>query len=298
MSQRSKLHSNSQSDTRTHSTPKSKCKCGQCAKVLKDSEEAVECETCLKWFHLGCTGLTAGDLPTLQKIGVHWYCDSCDNPLVKIDGRVNKIEQELTSIRESFNKAVEQQQTFIDKSYASVVSKIQERSDEIQGSISKQCETIISKQVEIDKEKDEKFFRSKNLVVFGIKETDDTVETVELIKKIADEVSLPLQLSIKNVHRIGRKGDTGQTKIRPIRVLLDSEQKKWEALKRFNALRKPGVFARLDLSKEEREEDFRLRQELRQAKKEDPIGEYKIRRQKIIKVGQELSPGESQGTAH
>ena len=146
-------------NSQTQSTNKTKSKCGTCKKVIKESGEAVECETCLEWFHLPCSDLTTSDLQTLQKRGVHWFCEACDTPLVKMESRVSKIEQEIANIKGSFDKAFEQQKCFLDKTYANVVSKFQEKTVEIQGSINKQCETIISKQIDIDKVKDEKTFR-------------------------------------------------------------------------------------------------------------------------------------------
>ena len=71
-----------------------------------------------------------------------------------------------------------------------------------------------------------------------------------------------------------------------MRLTLASEVQKWEFLKRINAQKIEGVFARLDLNKEEQEKDFQLRSELRELRQKNPENKYKITSGKIIKVRQ------------
>jgi len=54
-----------------------------------------------------------------------------------------------------------------------------------------------------------------------------------------------------------------------MRLTLASEVQKWEFLKRINAQKIEGVFARLDLNKEEQEKDFQLRSELREMRQKN-----------------------------
>lgn len=65
---------------------------------------------------------------------------------------------------------------------------------------------------------------------------------------------------------------------------MSSENDKWELLKPINAIKRKGVFARLDLTKEEQHKDFLLRQELKEQREKDPQGQYKIIKNKIVKL--------------
>lgn len=71
---------------------------------------------------------------------------------------------------------------------------------------------------------------------------------------------------------------------RPVKLCLSFESDKWEFLRRFNAQKPGGAFARLDLAKEQQQKDFLLRKELRDARQKDEQGTYKIVEEKVQKL--------------
>ena len=152
------------------------------------------------------------------------------------------------------------------------------------GSIRNQCDQIIKKQNDLDKEKQEQELRARNIVIFGIEETPDIDETVEKLNKvIKDECHMQVSLNKTTVqnHRLGQKSG----KNRPVKVQLSDEKEKWEMLKRLNGLNLRGVFGRLDMNRDERKQDFALRQELKKTREGDPSHLYKAKNKKIFKIG-------------
>jgi hypothetical protein len=121
--------------------------------------------------------------------------------------------------------------------------------------------------------------RSKNMVIFGLPQDDKPVNDV--VSDLFSECSLSFEKYGPSCIALGsRQG----TKPRPIKVTFQTEADKWEALKVINREKPTGVFARLDLNREEQEQDFRLRQELKKVRAENPEGTYKIYKGKITQV--------------
>lgn len=246
--------------------------CSGCTKSA--GKDSIECEACKCWFHAKCVGLTKSDLSTLSKKGVHWLCELCDTPIIgdtrhNIDARLLAIEKklgELTEVQKDSNK----------RSFAEVVSSLEKTSTKIDKQFKTQGLQIATIRDELSADN-----RAKNVIIFGIK-GQDAEETFVELKKVCDECSLNIPLSKSNTIRLGKQNESG--KPRPIRLTVDSESTKWDTLKRINFQKIPGIFARLDLSREEQAKDFQLRQELKKAREADKTGEYKIIKNQIKKV--------------
>ena len=267
--------------------------CGACSKAI--TTDCIECESCKHWFDLRCAKLNSSDLKTIKKPGVHWLCEKCDDN--KYDDsrsssdisdhgkRIEILEKSLENIKKSIDESFSKHSEIMKVSYADVLKKLDNRSEDIQGSIEKQCDQIVRKQQNISKEREKQLARTKNVIIFGIQEAETLSTTIDNLKSIFEEKCHfdigRVALSPTNVHRIGAKQ---QGKNRPIRILLDSEVAKWELLKRLNSQRIEGVFARLDLSKEEQERDFQLRKELRKKNEENPDLTFKIVKHRVVQV--------------
>lgn len=256
--------------------------CNHCKKVIKIKETSIECEICLFWYHINCTDLTEIDIQTIAKAGVHWYCDKCDNRNNGLEARMSGIEKDVASIKELCANALQKQSTTVTETYASIVSKLQENTDNINGSIVKSCETIVQKQQQLDKIKAEELDRAKNVIIFGADEAsfEDTKSALCQLLKDCDIYS-KLDITSTTLHRLGKPEDE---KKRPIRLKLSSENEKWDILKSINKSKVNGIFARLDLNSEQRKQDFLLRKELRETRSENPSSKYKIHKNKVIQI--------------
>jgi hypothetical protein len=273
-----------QTSKQQRSSKPTKYNCGDCRKAIKTTETSIECETCLSWFHINCTDLVESDVHTIAKAGVHWYCHTCDNTASGLEARMISIEKSVASIRELCTDTLQKYSTTVSESYASIVSKLQENSENINGSIMKSCETVVQKQRQLDKRKAEELDRAKNIIIFGAKECsfDETKSLIDDLLRDCDIYS-KIDITSTTLHRIGKPVEE---KNRPLRLRLKSEDEKWNVLKSINKARVSGIFARLDLNKEQQKQDFLLRKELREKKAANTDSDitFKIVKNKVVEV--------------
>lgn len=248
--------------------------CGKCKQVVNEkSESSVECEVCHCWFHVSCVGVPEGVLEFMNTSGLHWFCTECDQPT----SRLERIETKVDKIQELVNNSIETKIVGLQKTYAEAVSRLESNS------------TVIANAAKTSLKRDEtesKQNRDRNVVIFGI--TESNIEgTIESVKSILDECHINTTLDKGTMFRLGRydenKTDT-DSKPRPVKLCTETKHKKWDILKAVNELNKPGVFARLDLSKAEQEEDFRLRKKLKELRANQPSKKFKIKNKAIIEL--------------
>lgn len=63
--------------------------CGICkVKITEDpttyEENSIECECCIKWFHLKCVNLPEEKYKAITDFNLHWYCEHCDQGAVTL----------------------------------------------------------------------------------------------------------------------------------------------------------------------------------------------------------------------
>ena len=270
--------------------------CGTCSKAV--GSDCIECEICKKWHDLKCVKLHSADVKTIKKAGVHWFCEKCDrfggndgnSGIFAHEKRIENLEKNIEGIKQTIDESLSKHTELVKASYAEVLKNFDKKSEVIQGTIERQSEEIVKKQESISKEREKQLQRNKNFIIFGIQENDQISDTIQAVKDLLTsrchiDVS-HLMLNSGNVHRIGAKQIDRN---RPVRISLDSEAAKWEILKRLNAQKIPGIFGRLDLTKEEQEKDFQLRQELKKKREEHPGTTFKIVKHQVVQISRENS---------
>ena len=90
----------------------------------------------------------------------------------------------------------------------------------------------VSSHIKTIKTKFESENRAKNLVLFGLKEEDASLNVVDNVKKLLDDVNFNYTPNKNQAFRLGAKKSE---KPRPIKVCLNTKADKWELLKRLNA---------------------------------------------------------------
>ena len=65
---------------------------------MKREIHCVECERCK--FYQECTKLTKTDYKSVQKrnIGIHWFCEKCDNMLIPLDRKLRQIQETVKEL--------------------------------------------------------------------------------------------------------------------------------------------------------------------------------------------------------
>lgn len=270
-------------------------KCESCVKPVSDEDSGIECEDCLKWFHGSCVGIMDPRLYDLFSAlpGAHWSCSVCDKAgsrLLKLERKVDEIPNEIKKLNSSleeiqtmFTNTVTRKLDSMEVSYANVVKGLESNSTAINVTAQK-----VTKLSEIEAQD----MRDKNLIIFGIREFKTKEETVEELQNLLKDCHLSKCIDQKNMYRLGRPKVTSgadqsqheNSKPRPIKISTTSKEEKWEIVRRINGLKKGGVFAKLDMTKEERAEDFQLYKTLMKTREENPENTYKIVKKKIVQT--------------
>lgn len=149
--------------------------------------------------------------------------------------------------------------------------------------------TSAAEKTAIKSEQENKEMRDKNLIVFGVTESNTKEETVHKIQDLLKKCHLSTNIEQHYVHRLGRvdskkANNQNGAKPRPIKICTNSNETKWDILKRINDLKEQGIFAKPDLTKKEQEADFRLRQELKQKREDNPSHTFKIQKSKVVQI--------------
>ncbi|KAF6017984.1 hypothetical protein EB796_023703 [Bugula neritina] len=151
--------------------------------------------------------------------------------------------------------------------------------------INRSAQAILQKHLETNQHE----ARKNNAIVYGIEEKEEMTalnQVKDLMKNYCFQHSdAQPDRQPKSAIRLRTSGPVDPNRPRPIKVEFTSEASKWEFIKRANAsLRSLNVFVKPDESKEKREEQYALRQRIRDLKHSpDTDGEYRIRSLKIQK---------------
>ena len=220
-------------------------KCGAYRKFEKEKE--VQCDLCQFWYHMKCAEVSQILLDFLQsedgqKGDVHWYCKVCEQgsrklfeQMVVVDKRLSSVEQQLEEIKVKIDQLSKTQCTETPPAI-------------IQSSVS-----------HIAREMEERGLRKCNIVIHGLKDGDEHLVN-ELIRQIDD--------SIETAEKPIRLGAV-TNKSRPLLVKLKTEREKWKIIGKSLRVMKEnnkykGVYVNPDLTKSERDEQYSLRQKLRE----------------------------------
>lgn len=262
--------------------------CGTCLIEVKSTENGLQCEWCLRWFHSNCEKVSGQEYKRLsdKNCKLRWFCRSCNSNFPKFRKVQSKLEEENKQLR------------LENESLKDILKQLQDKMECFKTEIMKEIKDELRE--EQDKEK-----RKPNLILFQMTESDSTdmKEVVEHDQAISMDfftngVNVS-EVEIEEVIRLGKKqninGPTGEQESelaprprpRPLLVKLKNERMKWTILKNAknlkyarNEYRKISIVP--DLTPKEREIDKNLRAQLKEKRDQGEEGWY-IYRGKLLK---------------
>ena len=257
-------------------------------KKQKAKFEWISCDICNRWFHGTCQGLQPEEVISVVNLansGVRWFCSDCvpglttntDHANLK---KLNNIEQMIASLDqkvETYQAKTTEEVKQLERSWADVVS-----GDKLSNDIKKLQENVSNTQNMLTKDMDSKDAerRKNNAILFGLQEEKTAMEDV---KKLMQGEMFKSFDAPEHAARLGTKRETP----RPIKLRFVDEKSKWEFLKRANAkLREYDIFCGLDKSNKVREQEYQLRQTIKQLKIKNNEHEYRIRNMAIEQKNQ------------
>lgn len=208
-----------------------------------------------------------------------------------MDDKLDQITMSINSIAERLeNQATKFQEH--EKTYAEILKA---NSDNIQKSlrVNTNAQTILQKTLD----KSDVESRKLNAILYGLPE-EENKSASDQVREFLQKDCFTTKISPTQSFRLGIKHDN---KNRPIKVKFSEENSKWEFVKRVNhQLRGQGFFCKLDSTKEHRDLEYKLRQNLKHLKENNNDNSYRIRNMNIQQKSKEtgewviLSPVEKE----
>ena len=219
------------------------------------------------------------------KVNMDWYCPDCRGNIGQMKEQNEILSMENAKLREENKKLYER--------LGVLENKVEDIKNEVKADVMKDMNDTINMFFDKIKENEEKKKRENNLILFSVPESnkDNGKERQVEDEKICDNIfkgELHYEnYEIKNVMRLG-KAVQNQSRPRPILVKLANVYEKGEIIKRAKNLKNATnnvykkVMISLDLNKEEREAEKKLRNELKEKRDRGEVGWF-IKNRKLVK---------------
>ena len=261
-------------------------KCGSCASNIANNK-FLTCYLCHKDYHSSCLSdwrdiSKASDLDLLNRPGVVWYCPDCVPQLQgyvhapQLEKKVDKIEGDIGRLGDLLRESLAQTRSFAEVTAANINKASQE------GERAAEISERIAEQMTRHHEKEEEADRRKNCIIYMLPETS---RADEFVSDICPEMHFAYR-NVMNVQRLGYKY-RNRTAPRPLKVGFVCEVDRNDFIYRFNTWSQRGrMFAKPDLSKAERDIEYKIRQQKRHFEEinSDKNIRYKIKGRKIMAV--------------
>lgn len=260
------------------------CKGGEnkCDKVIKNAE-CIRCDVCANWYHPACQGLEKGAFEAISDYDIFWICGQCKEQLLKAKNVKDEISKDVQKMEARIIGKVEEVKNLMVKE---IDKKVQDGLKKVEVKIGESSSVL--KKVVQEKSVD----RSKNVVIHNLPESSSTdskerqKEDMEAVKKmVSDLCRNEAIVDITQTFRLGKRmsTDNGEMDRRPRLLMVKlAKQEDVELLlkKRFGLKDEgyPNIYINKDLSEEEREQQWKLRMELKKKGRDN----YKIFRGQVV----------------
>lgn len=243
--------------------------CGRCRKGVSSG---IQCDICDVWYHGGCVELTKKELDFYESAGegCSWICRKCRENIREVNRRVQKLEDENTTLRDQNRDIMEK--------LGSLITKIDSMRDEIVEQVKRDITSGMESQIynrvkeRLDDDAESRK-RECNLLIHGmINSRDDENLDINSCKNLfGRELGLKGVMVVETIRLKGRNNenaDANSHKGIPLLVKLKTPGQKWAIISKAKFLRESEVESNRkirivpDLTLKEREKDKQLRDTL------------------------------------
>ena len=254
-------------------------------KFENENDKLLQCERCMLTFCCSCLGMSNTDYSFLKDHpDFHWFCSSCQAPALKSVQTDREIEERCKEFLEKYDKKLEEIDKKLDekaeKATVDNISANLKASDTKVEGLAKDITDLADKIDLLKTEHDEIKKREKNLIIKGIPEVEEETATeqaqalfdlMELDVNIKSAFRLKVADSVKNSH-------PNSDITRSIKVVMSSVSDMKAVLRKAKSIKDietdqfdaSKVFVTPDLTKLQREQDFKNRQELKRRRNVNP----------------------------
>ena len=294
------------------------CKGGvkECGLALTEKDDCIMCDMCKSWYHPKCQGLSVDAFRAQVKYDFIWLCIGCKPKFEEIIdvqkhivSRINEAEKNIVALlrdnkpREDIGKKLEGKISNMEKV---VVEKIKEQQTRTEATLKEQKEAAqampkyseeLKKSArelkEIVKTREDKEMREKNILIHNIPESQSTnseerkgydhASFQNVVAALFGESEIA-NMEAVSVFRMGKKTE-GTTKPRLMMVKLKDRENVDKLMERRTKLRNvgfPNIYLSRDLPMEERLEQKKMREELREELNRKGKETHKIFRGRVV----------------
>ena len=267
--------------------PKPKYPCGTCNKSA--AKDSILCNFCNLWHHATpqCMVTHTEDqismLKELCKEKTCWSCHKCGSIMQKLNGKIAAIEKDVREVKKDVAE-VKTKQTDSDAKLKTVEDEVKVLKQRFEGGTSNTKVSVMS-------EMNQREMRKSNVIIHNLAEPDDDgdssketiqakeIEKVDTIMSKLIEGEENIKDNIKFRKRIGKKEPN---KPRPMLIgfkNIESRNRVMEASFKSENL---NISIKSDLTKMQREENSKLRNEIQNLNSQSPSDESGDYRWKLV----------------
>jgi len=311
------------------------CHCVDCGKLVLSTQSGLTCDACGFWHHADCEDISDEVYEFLcdhtDDSTIAWYCKKCaavnkkviammtslydqqqqmeikmDQFKAEVGKKMEEMSRDMKELRGTMNLELDKTET-----KDSIVA-VEEKVTKLVETVEKQraanhdlrdcVQDAVREKLQEDKEElDDIKRRSTNVIIHGLTEVVDTDknerqkhdddELLEILHQInCDDVS------VQDIVRLG-KFDSSSEVVRPIKVVLSSEQARDKVLAQAKNLHRntkfKKVFIQQDLTVKQREKRRELVQQLKQRKQNGEMNLIIIQDRIVVRRPKSLSETEA-----
>lgn len=239
--------------------------CPTCKKEVGDKDEGIQCELCLKWFHILCLGMSRETYKFLMNpvnMNIHWFCKTCNVNAITTIRMLQDVKNELKDTNKSVDLLTIEFQK-LKASYSDIVSRL----DKVEKVHTNETTSTNLTTSNLDKrlESFEIFKIKNNLIVNNLPEVQNARDEDKV-----DKLMRNLELADVKVYTMGRMGPKLDGKNRPLKLRVDNYNDKMRILTNARKLREcegyTNIYVHPDRTKLQQIEGKKLRDELKRRK--------------------------------
>ena len=265
--------------------------CNECNEICsEDDKMTINCDLCKKCYHKGCTSIKNTEWKVLTaNQNILYSCDNClerkGNEALELREIKEMLQDNLRETKLFMTSMEEKIYNNVDKLIEEKLGKQSQTQDKLENmmkevketeiNIEKKIHTEVKIYLDNQKEKEDKV---NNIMVLRLKEPAGNEEQEQIenyrneIKKLFQKTNPELTAEIETVlnakksFRLGKKRDDA-IRPRPIKIELPDEDMKRQIFKGCRNLKESDyrqVSIQNDLTKAEQEQNYKLRQELKE----------------------------------
>ena len=243
--------------------------CQKCDKNVCPMDNALQCDRCHSWNHVGCVGVTKKAYETLCELKTTmWFCKGCFKVAKQemeganaLKNSIKSVKDDLVAIKAELMKKNTTTGTEV------VAAEINDIKSEAKQDLEGKLESVMKEREDVER-------RKLNIIIHGLpeKRTDGSEQSdVEALRETCSKLLNIPEVQATQLTRLGSKeaprsyreknGSSVRPWVRPLLVKLKDEDTKYKMLRATKELRnkESHIYITMDLTPKQREAERELR---------------------------------------